>query len=88
MKEFCFIAALILVFDCVFLFTSFICVLALKLELKKVQKDGTDASAIRSQFPVSALGFGAEQSTTSVLWARSKLILVSFYAFLFSFIRF
>lgn len=39
MREFCFIAAFILMFDCIYLFSLFLSVLTLKMEMRRVREE-------------------------------------------------
>lgn len=45
MREFCFIAAFILMFDCVYLFTLFLSILTLKMEMRRVREEENSGSS-------------------------------------------
>ncbi|KAJ3065250.1 3-hydroxy-3-methylglutaryl-coenzyme A (HMG-CoA) reductase isozyme, partial [Quaeritorhiza haematococci] len=85
MREFCFIAAGILVFDCVFLFTLFLSVLTLKLELKrlggldsvplKVAATTKTAKAVVSSKDGKAAAFSGKETETSTV-SRIKLLMI------------
>ncbi|CAG8623602.1 64_t:CDS:2, partial [Racocetra fulgida] len=54
LQEFCFLAAFILLYDCLFLFTFYTAALALKLELKRIRKVlSTEKTAERDELPSS-----------------------------------
>jgi hypothetical protein len=77
LAQFCQVAALILLFDSVFMFTIFLAVLTLKMELKRVRENDPDLSAVSVSKASDFVRHGKRDDfSKSSSIAKAKIILV------------
>ncbi|KAH6566907.1 hypothetical protein BASA62_006433 [Batrachochytrium salamandrivorans] len=82
--EFCFFAAYILFFDCIFLFTFYVSVLTLKLELKRIYMKDNPVENIKGsilhpgsgEMVMGGRSAKAEKTSKDSLISRAKLIMI------------
>ncbi|KAL4867219.1 hypothetical protein BDV12DRAFT_123246 [Aspergillus spectabilis] len=74
LRQFCFLAAWILFFDCIFLFTLYVAILCIKLEIIRIQSSGTEHSP-KAREVVSMTVFGNRMTRTQI--RKFKLGMIS-----------
>ncbi|KAJ3227012.1 3-hydroxy-3-methylglutaryl-coenzyme A (HMG-CoA) reductase isozyme [Clydaea vesicula] len=74
MREFCQLASMLIVFDSIFLFTMYLSVLTLKLELAKIRKEAEYDPKVEPTNEVK------KSNKSSIFFSRVKLVLVTVHA--------